>query len=441
MAAVVKKLAGEIALAPSAAFAESVLHYGMIQGRDVTLRGCGCLGLSDDLQQFAATIGYGLDSSDDGITLSQQIGFEASKHPIPSRDNSDFFRKMLAMARAECDTPLVLPDDTGDDFELELILHRRMGFGYELLDGSESQLCKPTVTPTSAMKYRLPEKNYHLFEPIVSGVMASGCTVELISPFEIDPSAWSAYPTLGIDVESRDEIAEQDELSRRINRLKPATKQEFRYIVKKLDILEDRIEIDLPGDHMVGLFAAGTACLIRNSSIKISNILKTRGISSAFRVLARMGAEVDIAGAGNELSSPLCDVTIASGELIGKRFSGDSIRACPEVSCVLASLGMIAEGKTVIRDLPFGSDFWRARVGSVREILDSCGARVGEIEDGLVVEGGGDLMMMTYLNTGDEMCELTQQMLSLALPHHSSYRDPAHFKNSVLFKLYNGLTA
>jgi hypothetical protein len=97
--------------------------------------------------------------------------------------------------------------------------------------------------------------------------------------------------------------------------------------------------------------------------------------------------------------------------------------------------------KTVIRDLPFGSSIWRKRVGFVREIIDSCGARAGEIEDGLVIEAGKDLMMMTYLDTGDESCELLQQMLSLALPNHSGYRPPVHFENSALFRLYNELTA
>jgi len=91
--------------------------------------------------------------------------------------------------------------------------------------------------------------------------------------------------------------------------------------------------------------------------------------------------------------------------------------------------------------LPFGSSLWRNRVGQVREILDSCGARVGEVEDGLVVEAGDDPMLTAYYDTGDELCELLQQMLSLALPHHSGYKAPAHFENSALFGLYNRLTA
>jgi hypothetical protein len=436
----VKKLSGEIRLSPSSAFAESVLYYGMMQGRNVTLECKDSLIVPGEAQDFAVKLGYRIDKSKDSIDLIYDTEPSTNDHPIESRNGNDFFRKMLVLARAGFDVSLKLPEDTASDFETELLLFRRMGFECKLAGANDSRLRSLSMTPTRAMKYTLPEKNYHLIEPLIAGVMASGCLVELISPFEIDHSNWGAFPALGIEVKPVLKNTEENELTRRMNRLKSVSNREFKYIMRRTGQAE-KIRLLLPGDHLLGLFAAGLICMKRNSNVRLLNLANTHGVASSFRMLAKMGAEVSINCVKADQSTPLCEVAVSSSKLTGKRFGADSIRACPEASCVVAGLGMIAEGKTVIRDLPFGSSSWCKRVGHVREIIDSCGARVGEIEDGLVVEAGEDLMMMTYLDTGDEPCELLQQMLSLALPHHADYRPPVHFENSALFGLYNELTA
>ncbi|MCK4657184.1 MAG: hypothetical protein KAT85_09115 [candidate division Zixibacteria bacterium] len=435
-----KKLSGDIRLAPSSSFAESVLFYGMMQGRNVTL-GCeDALIVPDGAQDFAVKLGYRIDTSRNSISLLCNTEPGTNNHPIESRDGKDFFRKMLVLARAGFDVSLKLPVDTANDFETEFLLFRRMGFECELIGENDSRLRSLSMTPTRAIKYSLPKKNYHLIEPLIAGVMASGCSVELISPFEIDYSKWGAFPALGIEIKPVVKNAEENELTRRINRLRSVSKKEFKYTVRRTGLPEE-IGLLLPGDHLLGLFAAGLVCMRRNSSVRLLNLASTHGVTSAFRMIAKMGAEVSIKDVKADHATPLCEVIVTSDKLTGKRFGGDSVRACPEASCVVAALGMIAEGKTVVRDLPFGSSIWCKRVGYVREILNSCGARVGEIEDGLVVEAGEDLMMMTYRDTGDELCELLQQMLSLALPHHSDYHPPSHFENSALFGLYNELTA
>jgi hypothetical protein len=412
----------------------------MMQSRNVTLDCGDGLTISEDVKDFAVKLGYRFDTSRNSIGLLCDTEPGTNDNPIESRDGNDFFRKMLILARTGSEMSLKLPRDTANDFETESLLFRRMGFECKLVGENDSRLRSLSMTATREMKYTLPEKNYHLIEPLVAGVMASGCSVELISPFEIDYSKWGAFPALGIEIKPVVKSAEENELTRRINRLRSVSNKEFKYTVRRTGLPEE-IRLLLPGDHLLGLFAAGLVCMRRNSSVRLLNLANTHDVTSAFRMLAKMGAEVSIKDVKADHATPLCEVTVTSGKLTGKRFGGDSVRACPEASCVVAALGMIAEGKMVIRDLPFGSSIWCKRVGYVREILDSCGARVGEIEDGLVVEAGEDLMMMTYLDTGDELCELLQQMLSLALPHHSDYHAPAHFENSALSGLYNELTA
>lgn len=435
----VREVSIDITPPASASFAESALCYGVMQGRGVVLTDAYGVSVSDGLLDFLARLGCGVECHDGGIILTMRSGSRSEGEPIDSADENDFFRKMLMLARRGFDAPLRFPEDVSGSFETELIMYKRMGFDYELVDSGRSRLCRPILIPTRKMRYELPKKNYYLLDSLIAGVMTSGCVVELISPAEIDTSLWDAIPVMGVELKPVSQEAEEDELARRMSRLK-ALRPEFKYVIRRIDS-SGGIDLRLPGDHMLAVAAAGAVCMARGSPVRFRNLLKTRRVLSAFRMLDRMGAGVSMKDSSTELPGRRCEVAVRPGALAGKRFGGDSVRACPEAFFVLASLGMIADGKTVIRGLPFGSELWRRRVGHVREILHSCGARVGEIEDGLVVESSSDLMMVDYLDTGDELCELLQQMLSLALPHHSTYSDPAHFAKSLLFDLYGRLGA
>ena len=433
------KLSGEIALPASATLAESILYYGMMQHREVTLVGTGGIAVPNGVIDFAASVGYKLQVSDNEVRLIKVAEPKSNGQPIVSNGKKEFFRRLLVTARMKTEAALQMPSCIDGDFEIESILYRRMGLNCELIDDERLHLCRPVTTPTSVMKYQFSKKNYYLIEPLVSGAMATGCKVELLSPVEVECSPWNFFPSLGIKVELCVDDKEENELARRLRRRKSNYKKEFRYIVQRSEEPDD-VEIRLPGNHLLGLFAAGLAVLTKSSKVKLLNVPNISAVLSAFRMFSKMGAEISLRDVKGE-SPAHCEVTVETGKLTGKRFVGNAVRAYPEVFCIIASLGMIAGGKTVIRDLPFGSNMWRKRVGYVREILDSCGARVGEIEDGLVVEGGSDLMMTSYLDTGDELCDLLQQMLSLALPHHSTYHNPNGFENSQLFRLYNELTA
>jgi hypothetical protein len=258
--------------------------------------------------------------------------------------------------------------------------------------------------------------------------------VELHSDHELDFSDWSILADIGIDISRVAQDDEEDELARRLRRVRKIVVEEHCYTIRKIDIAES-IDIVLPGDHHLGMFVAGLFILSGNGSVRLTRLPRTASVASIFKALARMGMDTAIQ------DDKSIDDYLASSDLKGKRFGGDVIRSCPELLFLLGPLGMIADGKTVIRDLPFGSALWRERVGFVRETLEACGARIGEVEDGLVVEGGGDLMMMTYFETGDRLCDLMQSMLSLALPHHSSFRPPAESATSAISRLYNRLVA
>ncbi|MBU1320252.1 MAG: hypothetical protein KKG33_02735 [candidate division Zixibacteria bacterium] len=426
----------EITLPASSELAEELIFLGLMQGREVMLSGAGDLQISEDLMNFAGRMGYCITYSDCNIEMISAGERRTDTETLQVADKRDFFRKMLVLARSQSDAHLAVPKDIDSDFESELILYKRMGFDYDLIERNGSRLCVPTRTETPNIKYRLPAKSYHLLDSIICGTIASGCSVELTSPVEVHPTPIMTLPDIGIELLLQKDEQVEDELARRLKRLRPSGKKKFRYTVQRHDITEPLRAI-LPGDHLPGLFVVGVGCIRSASGLIVRGFAKSETISAFCRMLGKMGAGITLRDSSAEASGGMCEIALSTLDLTGKRFGGSDIRSCPESFAVLATLGMLAAGKTVIRDLPFGSNLWRRRVGFVRDVLEQCGARIGEVEDGLVVEKGVDSMMMSWVETVDPYCDLFQQMLSIALPHHSSYCEPSHFKNSQLFHLYN----
>lgn len=433
-----KKLVGEIDVPVSSEFAESILCYGMMQRRDVRLSNAKDVTVSEDLKDFSGKLGYSIDVDQDEIRISGDHEAFQTEEVYSARSISSFFRRMLILSRLDSRAPLEIPPETNGDFENQLIVYRRLGFDYDLLDSASPTQCAVRLKPAESIKYSLPLKNYHLVQALVEGAMTAGCSIEISSKHAVSFHPWATFPSIGIKVTELVEDQEEDELARRLRKLKLNKNAQRRYVIA-VNESTGALEQVLPGDHVIALHLAALACMKRNSRVTMRGLPGVASITDAFRLFAKMGAEIDIRDDKSVDGFDAVTVAVSPGALTSRKFGGRTVRACPECFGPIAALAMFAEGKTVVRDLPFGSDMWRDRVGAVRQILQSCGARVGEIEDGLVVENGGELMMTEYLESDDPLLEYLQQSLSLALPHHSGYETPPHFENSHLFRLYKQL--
>ncbi len=433
---IVENSAIEIVLPTSGRFLEMAVYSALVQGREASIRGIDGDRIPSHLRKLSQIVGYNIEINDRDVELRK------SSDPRNATTNSTLISKhnglanLLILARHGVGMDSDLSDNLRRDYETELLMLRR--FGFSLVERESTYA--PVLSPPSHIKYTLPPKNYHILDLLILSVLATGCEVELHADHELDFSDWGVLTDIGVDISRVAQDEEEDELARRLRRARKAVAEEYCYTIRKIDIAEN-IDVVLPCDHLLGMFVAGLFILSGNGSVRLTRLPRTASVASISKALARMGVETAIQDDKSIDDYPASTMTVSPGELIGKRFGGGVIRSCPELLFLLGPLGMIADGKTVIRDLPFGSALWRERVGFVRETLEACGARIGEVEDGLVVEGGGDLMMMTYFETGDRLCDLMQSMLTLALPHHSSFRPPAESTTSAISRLYNRLVA
>ncbi|MFT5366503.1 MAG: 3-phosphoshikimate 1-carboxyvinyltransferase [Candidatus Latescibacterota bacterium] len=144
---------------------------------------------------------------------------------------------------------------------------------------------------------------------------------------------------------------------------------------------------DLPGDPGAALYLLGVAAMLPRSELilhYVGNDWKTRRM---LELLRRFNAQLEIQVARSESKFAIRTVTAKPSELRRTRIGGDQTALFLDEVPFLAVLGTQAAGETVIRDAQ------KLREGEVdclalmAENLRRLGAKVGEMPDGLVVQG------------------------------------------------------
>ncbi|MFH0922192.1 MAG: hypothetical protein V1913_17750 [Fibrobacterota bacterium] len=126
---------------------------------------------------------------------------------------------------------------------------------------------------------------------------------------------------------------------------------------------------------------AGT--LLNNSSVTVKGISGS-ATSGLFAALRRMGAPLRTERGKAENTFACTAETI---RLAGRRISGELTAAVGEQFPFLAVAAAYADGQTVIRDADFLRDGPVDLLEATISNLKTMGAKVGEIEDGIVIEG------------------------------------------------------
>jgi 3-phosphoshikimate 1-carboxyvinyltransferase len=136
-------------------------------------------------------------------------------------------------------------------------------------------------------------------------------------------------------------------------------------------------ERDVPSDFSSATFFLCAAAATR-SEVTLLGLDRddTQGDKAVVDMLAAMGAEVEWLAGG---------VRIRGGELRGGEFD---LNATPDALPAMAVTGCVARGQTRLVNVPQARIKETDRIQVMREELSKMGARVEELPDGLVVQGG-----------------------------------------------------
>ena len=171
---------------------------------------------------------------------------------------------------------------------------------------------------------------------------------------------------------------------------------------------------DLPGDHNAALYLLGTAAMLRKSELTlhyVGNDWKTRRM---LELLRRFSATLDIQVARSESKFAIRTIRAAGSNLRRTRIAGAQTELFLNEIPFLAVLGAVASGETVIRDAATLREGEVDRLALIADNLRRMGVKVGEMPDGVVVQGGPRLQGSELAAGGDAQVALALALAGLA---------------------------
>lgn len=171
---------------------------------------------------------------------------------------------------------------------------------------------------------------------------------------------------------------------------------------------------DLPGDPDATLYLLGAAAMLSRSELVLHGVGNDWKTRRALELLRRFNAQMDIQVARSESKFSLRTVKVQKSELRRTRIAGDQTALFLQEVPFLAVLGTQASGETVIRDAQSLREGPVDRLSLIAENLRRMEARVGEMPDGLVVQGPVKLQGAELDAGGDVRVGVALAMAGLA---------------------------
>lgn len=148
----------------------------------------------------------------------------------------------------------------------------------------------------------------------------------------------------------------------------------------------DSIDISIPSDPSSAFYFALLAALHPNSKIVLKNILLNETRIEAFKILEKMGANIEFKKREN-IYEDIGDIIVRGNELKGVEVSNNIswlIDELPALSIAFAC----AKGKSIVRNASELRVKESDRIASIINGLKSCGVECMELENGFIIEGG-----------------------------------------------------
>lgn len=165
-------------------------------------------------------------------------------------------------------------------------------------------------------------------------------------------------------------------------------------------------DLEIPGDISSAAFLIVAGCLIPGSEVTVTGVGLNPGRTGALEVLAAMGANINTSVTHID-PEPVGTVQASAGPLQGVDISGATIPKCVDELPILALAATQAEGETLISDAADLKFKEANRIAVLAEGLNTLGAQVQELPDGLRITGPTPLLGGAVDSHGDHRMALT----------------------------------
>ncbi len=229
-----------------------------------------------------------------------------------------------------------------------------------------------------------------------------------------------------VSLDQRDKRAEsRDDLSYRLRKAQSINETEFKgmnIVISKPEVLSGR-EIQIPNDFSVAAPFIAAATVLTNSNVNFPNLSLNPSRAGFLELLKRMGGNVTIRERREVCEEPLAHVSIRTAGLKSRRVGGSLIANLLDEIPVLAVMATQAEGTTVIRGAQGLRTKETDRIKAIYANLRKMGARVGELEDGLVIEGKASLEGAEIDTAGDHLIAMAFAIAGLVAQGETVIKD------------------
>lgn len=144
------------------------------------------------------------------------------------------------------------------------------------------------------------------------------------------------------------------------------------------------VNLELPKDALLAVFFASLAIFTRKSQVELDNVDAQGNNFSVLQLLKNMGAQISIKKTKQNNNLDTAQIVALSSETRGRKFSLPQPEEALPLISVIASF---SEEASIIRGF---ANLRQGKIDKLKMISDSLrkmGAKIGELEDGLVIEG------------------------------------------------------
>lgn len=181
----------------------------------------------------------------------------------------------------------------------------------------------------------------------------------------------------------------------------------------------------VPGDISSAAFWLVAASIVPGSDLRLENVGINPTRTGVLEVLEQMGADIAVENRRETCGEPVADLRVRTAELCGCTIDGDLIPRLVDEIPILAVAACCAQGKTVIRDAAELRVKESDRLAAVARELGRLGARVEELPDGLMIEGGHPLRGASVASHGDHRIAMSLAIAALVARGTTIIADPA----------------
>ncbi len=161
--------------------------------------------------------------------------------------------------------------------------------------------------------------------------------------------------------------------------------------------------IAVPGDPSSAAFPLAAALIVPDSDVTVEGVLLNPTRAGLYETLREMGASLDILDARDAGGEPVASLRARFSALKGIEVPPERAPSMIDEYPILAVLAAFAEGRTVMRGLKELRVKESDRLAAMARGLAACGVAVTELEDGLIIEGGGPGSMPGGVGIATEM--------------------------------------